>query len=478
MTGKNLTSSAPQVSAQTRNVILLVSSLSNLITTFMMSGVNVALPTINEEFRPDAIVSGWIITSFVLSVAVFAVPFGRISDIIGIKKSYLGGLALFAVISFITVFSNSVVMLIICRVIQGLSSAVISNTSVAMIAAAYPGKERGRALGISIGSVYAGLSIGPFVGGLLIEQFGDWRSIFLTVAPVSLLLFMLLFWKVKEEWTGSRGEKFDYVGSVIYGLSLVALMYGFSELRNFYGVIITLAGIAGIFGFFQWESRNKSPILNVNLFRKNKPFVFSNLAALFNYSSVSAVTFFLSLYLQYLKGLSPQEAGLVLLAQPLVQTVVAPISGRLSEKIEPRMVASVGMAITCAGLITFGFLSRETPIIQIIITLVVLGAGFGVFASPNTNAIMSSVAPRFYTTASSVTSTMRTIGQTLSMGIAMIIMSLIIGRVNIAPENYSQLLNSAQITFFISAAVCFAGIFMSMARGNQKSSLETGTSSH
>ena len=188
-----------------------------------------------------------------------------------------------------------------------------------------------------------------------------------------------------------------------------------------------------------FESRNSSPILNVGLFRNNKAFVFSNLAALFNYSSTAAITFFLSLYLQYNKGFSPKQAGLVLLAQPVIQTVVAPYSGRLSDKIEPRKVASIGMALTCLGLLSFGFLAAETPIWQIIIALIVLGVGFGLFTSPNTNAIMSSVAPKFYATAASLTGTMRTVGQTLSMGMAMIIMAIVIGRVVVTPGTLSSL---------------------------------------
>jgi predicted MFS family arabinose efflux permease len=299
------------------------------------------------------------------------------------------------------------------------------------------------------------------------------------VAPVSFILLILLWWKVKEEWITSKGERFDYLGSLIYGISLVAIMYGFTELPDAIGGIITLAGILGLIGFFRWESRVTSPILIVSLFRNNRPFVFSNLAALFNYSSTSAITFFLSLYLQYLKEFSPQQAGLVLLSQPIIQTIVAPYSGRLSDKFAPRIVASIGMGLTCLVLIFFGFLSKDTPVIQIICALAILGAGFGLFASPNTNAIMSSVAPKYYTTAASVTGTMRTIGQTLSMGIAMIIIAVVIGRVGITSAYYPQFLTSAQIAFFIFAVLCFGGIFASLARGgNKTNSAENSPANH
>jgi EmrB/QacA subfamily drug resistance transporter len=447
-----------------KTIVLVVASLSNLITTFMMSGVNVALPAINREFHADAIVLSWIITSFVLAVAVFSVPSGRVADIFGIKKIYIYGQLLFTLVSIATLFCNSVTMLIVCRAFQGLSSAMISSTSVAMLTAVFPAKERGRALGISIACVYAGLSIGPFFGGLLIESF-NWRSIFIITAIVGFALFLIILWKVKGEWAESRGEKFDYIGSSIYGIALVALMYGFTLLPEIKGGAIILVGILGLIGFVVWEARSKSPILNIRLFQNNKAFVFSNLAALLNYSSVSAITFFLSLYLQYIKGFTPKTAGLVLLAQPVIQTIVAPLSGRLSDKIEPRLVASAGMGVTAVGLLFFGFLSPATPIWEIILVLVVFGGGFGLFASPNTNAIMSSVTPKYYATASSLTGTMRTIGQTLSMGIAMVIMALVIGRVVITSEFYPAFLTSARIAFVIFSILSFAAIFASMARG-------------
>ena len=240
----------PNTGANNRTIVLVVSSFSNLVTTFMMSGVNVALPVISREFQANAILLGWVVTSFVLSVAVFSVPFGRIADIVGIKKIFIYGLALFTITSIMIVFSTSIYMLIGLRTMQGISAAMISSTSVAMLTTVYPAKQRGRALGISVASVYAGLSIGPFAGGVLIENSG-WRSIFAVIAPVTMILFVLLLWRVKGEWCDCKGEKFDYTGSTIYGFSLVALMYGFSRLPEISGAIITLAGILGIMAFYR-----------------------------------------------------------------------------------------------------------------------------------------------------------------------------------------------------------------------------------
>jgi EmrB/QacA subfamily drug resistance transporter len=448
-------------------LVLIIVSFSNLIASFMISGVNVALPSIGREFHANAILLGWVATSFILAGAVFSVPFGRLADIIGVKKIFVYGLVLFILTSIATVFSNSALLLVVLRAIQGISGAMMNSTAIAMLTAVYPAKQRGQALGISMASVYAGLSIGPFFGGLLVDYF-DWRSIFIVISPLSFLLLLLMLWKVKGEWAVSRGEKFDYTGSFIYGLSLIALMYGFTLLPYITGIIITAAGCAGIAAFIYRESRNKNPILDLTLFRQNARFTFSNLASMLNYTSTASVVFFLSLYLQYVKGFSPQHAGLIILAQPIVQTFVAPLSGRLSDRIEPGKVASIGMALTCLGLISFCFLNMTTSIGQIVVTMVVLGAGFGLFTSPNTNAIMSSVTPRFYATASSVNGTVRTIGQTLSMGIATMIIALIVGKEEITPVNYPAFVTSARISFIVIASLCFIGIFASLLRSKRE----------
>jgi MFS family permease len=188
------------------------------------------------------------------------------------------------------------------------------------------------------------------------------------------------------------------------------------------------------------------------------------MAALINYSATFAVTFLLSLYLQYVKGLSAQNAGLILIAQPIMVAIITPFAGRLSDRYEPRILASLGMALVTVGLVIFAFISAQTTFEYIIIGLLVLGLGFGLFSSPNTNAIMGSVERRFFGVASATVSTMRLVGQVLSMGIAMLIFAMLIGRVQILPAQYPALIQSIQITFIIFAVLCFGGIFASMAR--------------
>jgi MFS family permease len=222
-------------------------------------------------------------------------------------------------------------------------------------------------------------------------------------------------------------------------------------------------GIAGFSGFLIFELRVDSPVLNVRLF-KNTTFALSSLAALINYSATFAVVFLLSLYLQYIKGLDPQSAGLILVAQPVVMAIFTPIAGRLSDRFEPRKLASLGMALSTLGLFIFSSITAETGTAVVSAGLVVLGLGFGLFASPNTSAIMGSVERRSYGVASAMVSTMRLLGQMFSMGLALMVFALFIGNVQITPVQYPALLTSIRTVFMICTVLCFAGIFASLAR--------------
>jgi len=208
------------------------------------------------------------------------------------------------------------------------------------------------------------------------------------------------------------------------------------------------------------------PVFDLKVFRKNRTFTFSNLAALIHYSATFAITFFLSLYLQYIKGLSPQTAGVILISQPVVMALLSPVSGRLSDRIEPRIVASMGMGITALGLFFFTLLNEHTALSSIVIILIFIGFGYGLFSSPNTNAIMSSVDKRFYGVASGSVATMRLLGMMISMGIATVILTVFVGRVQITAETYPSFVKGVRAAFIIFSALCVAGVFSSLARGS------------
>ena len=445
---------------------LLVATIASFATPFISAAINIALPAIGTEFHTDAILLSWIPTSFLLVAAMFAVPFGRIADIHGMKKIFTYGMIIFTISSLLCAVAPSAIILIIFRIFQGIGSAMIFVTALAIITSVFSPKERGKAIGINIAAVYVGLSMGPVLGGFLTHYLG-WRSLFYLLVPFGLLVIALVYWKLKEEWAVCRGEKFDLTGSILYSLMLVLIMYGFSTLPSTLGILMVIAGVLGLIAFVYWELRVDSPVLDMKLFFKNTTFAFSNVAALLNYSATFAVTFLLSLYLQYIKGFNPQDAGFILVAQPIIMVIVTPIAGRLSDKYDPRIIATIGMAIVTIGIFGFVFLTNTTSLEYIIISLLILGLGFGLFSSPNTNSIMGSVERRFYGVASATVSTMRLIGQTLSMGIALLIFALFIGRVEIMPQQYPALLQSIQIAFAIFSILCFIGIFASI-KGRKK----------
>ena len=449
--------------SSTRMAALIIATLASFLTPFMGSSINIAIPAIGAEFAADAILLSWVPTAFLLTAAMFAVPFGRIADIHGMKKIFNYGIVIFTITSLLCALAPSIVMLLIFRVVQGIGGAMIFVTGLAIITSAFPKEHRGKAIGINIASVYTGLSLGPVLGGLMTQYIG-WRSLFFAMVPIGVLIISLSLWKLKEEWAVCKGEKFDFKGSIIYSIALVLLMYGVSTLPGTLGIIMIALGILTIFGFVVWELRVSSPVLNIRLF-KNRTFAFSNLAALINYSATFAVAYLLSLYLQYIKGFPADQAGFILVVQPVIMAILSPFAGRLSDRIEAQLIASSGMAFCTVGLALFAFIDANTSLTFIMAGLSILGVGFALFSSPNTSAIMGSVEKRFYGVASAMVSTMRLVGQMMSMGIALLAFSLFMGQVQITPAQYPGLLNSIHVVFMICTVLCFAGIFASLARG-------------
>lgn len=451
----------------TQRATLIVASVASFITPFIGSSINIALPEIGKEFSANAILLSWVATSFLLASAIFLVPFGRLADIYGRKKIFNLGILIYTVSAFLCAFAPDITTLIIVRIFQGVGGAMIFGTGMAIITSVFPRESRGKALGIAVSAVYAGLTLGPFIGGYLTKNFG-WESNFTFTIPFGLLALILSIIYLKGDWAEAKGEKFDWKGSIIYGISITSLMYGFSKLPELLGAVLTAFGILGLWLFISFERKIKFPVLNIRLFISNRIFAFSNYAALINYSATFAIGFLLSLYLQYIKGFNPQQAGQILVIQPLLMAIFSPITGKLSDRIDPGKVASVGMALLSLGLFIIAFIDKNTSVNFIIPILVLFGIGYALFSSPNTNAIMSSVEKKYYGIASGTVGTMRLIGQMSSMGIAMMIFSIFIGKAEINPSNYNEFITSIRIAFFIFATLCFIGIFFSLARGKSK----------
>ena len=453
--------------ATSRTVALIVTTMASFLTPFMGSAANVALPAVGREFSMNALALNWVATSFLLASAMSLVPLGRIADLYGRKRIFLWGIVLYTASSLACSLAPDAALLIFSRFLQGIGGAMIFGTATAILISVFPATERGKVLGINVAAVYTGLSAGPLIGGLLTQHFG-WRSIYLFNAALGLVVLFCTLWKLRDEWAEARGERFDLTGSIIYSLSLLFLMVGVSRLPAPEAGFSVVTGIAGIVAFIKWEMETPSPLLDISLFRKNRAFTFSNLAALINYSATYAVSFLVSLYLQFIKDFPPQHAGMILLAQPVIQAFFSPLIGRLSDRIEPRLLASLGMALTACGLYVLIFINASSSLAYILASLVLLGLGFALFSSPNVNAIMSSVDRKFLGLASGTLATMRILGQMFSMGIAMLIFALVIGKVQITPVYYPLLLKSMKLAFSILTVLCFLGIFASLARGRMR----------
>ena len=453
-----------KVSNNIRRSALIIATVSSFLSPFMGSSINVALPDIERSFSMDAVSLGWIATAYILAAAVFLVPFGRLADIYGRKKIFTIGVFFYTISSALCALAFSKESLIIFRVFQGIGSAMMFSTSMAILSSVFTTGERGKAFGIAVASTYLGLSLGPFLGGIMTQSLG-WQSIFWINIPLGVLLLVLLFSLLKGEWAEAEGEKFDILGSLILSASLIALIMGMSSLPALKGILYIIGSVVGLLIFVLWQHKISYPLLDFKLFSKNRVFAMSNLAAFINYSATYALTFVLSLYLQYVKGFEPAYAGIILIAQPVMMSLFSPLAGLLSDKSEPRIVASVGMALVSMGLALLVLVKQDTSVLSIVIFLMILGLGFALFSSPNTNAVMSSVEKKNYGIASSVLGTMRLTGQMFSMGIAMLVFSVVIGKVKITPDVHVHFMESMHIIFGIFALLCLAGVLASLSRG-------------
>jgi EmrB/QacA subfamily drug resistance transporter len=438
--------------------------LSGFLTPFMSSSVNIALAAIGRTYPVSAVTLGWVSTANILAAAALVVPFGRLADIVGRRRVLLAGAVVFTAASAGAMFAGSIAQLIAARALQGVGASAMFGTGIAILTSVLPPGERGRALGLNTAAVYLGLSIGPFAGGWLTGVFG-WRSVFAAIVPVGVLMIVLLLVWLKGEWAGARGERFDLPGALLFVVMQVALLLGLTRLTSASGALLLVAGLAALAAFVWWELRTPSPVLEMALLRRNTVFAMSSLAALINYAATAGVGFLLSLYLQYVRGLSPSQAGLVLIAQPVMMMLVSPFAGGLSDRVEPRFVASLGMGLSALGLGALALIGLHTPIVLVGACLVVLGTGFGLFTSPNTNAIMGSVEPRHYGVAAGFAGAMRLTGQVCSMGVAMLVFGMLLGNTPVMGAPAHLLVAGTRTALGLFAALCAVGVLPSLARG-------------
>lgn len=450
-------------------LILFITTVSTLAASFTNSSVNVALPPIGTEFQLGGVTLNWVVTAFVLFSSIFVLPLGKVADRRGREAVFRWGSVLYALGSVASWWAPDAGWLIAARALTGLGGAAVAATATAMVVDAYPPAQRGRVLGINVSMVYLGLSAGPVLGGLIVQTLG-WRGLFAVHAVAALVVTALVFLRLRTPERPSHGEgRFDTLGSVLFAGGLALLLVGVSDLPGALGIALTLAGAAVLVGFWLVETKAAHPILPVTLFTKNQVFAAANLAALLSYSATFAVAFFLSLYLQVVRGLPPAAAGGLLIVQPLVQAAFSPLTGRLSDRVSPGVLASLGMALTSLGLLVLTFVDASTPLPVLLGALVLLGLGFALFSSPNTNSIMGSVSKTQLGVASATVSTVRGVGMMLSMGLALVLLSLHLGTAAVGADTADAFLGAQKWAFGVSAVLCALGVVASSVRGKASS---------
>ena len=448
-----------------QRITLIMILLNAFATPVMLSAVNVAIPFIADDLSVNAVLLCWIPMAYLMASAMFVLIFGRIADMVGRKKIFLMGTTSVIVTSLIAALVDSGIALIVVRFLQGISAAMLYATQVAIISSIFPPAKRGYAIGLTVSAIYLGLTIGPLIGGYAVDLYG-WRASFVVHLPLAMIALAIGILYVKDEWLSDVRGSFDLFGAILYMLSILVLCFGVSYLPSVLSSILIFFSLFGFIFFFLFERKHIHPIFDTTLFFTNRVFTFSCLASLIIYTATFANVVQINLYLQYLKGFSATAAGMIVMCQPITMAIFSPIAGRLSDKFEPKYLSTVGMAITCCGLIMLSNLEIHSELNYLILSLVITGFGFSLFSPPNVNAIMGSVEKKFYGSATGAMATMRVIGQMFSMVLVTLIFALVIGSVDINQENYGALEDAIRIIFSISAILCIPGLYLSMARGN------------
>ena len=428
---------------------LFVAMVTSFMAPFMSAALNLSVTDISTQFNAPVGISTWVVNAYTLSTAAFSACMGSLADLRGRRKMILVGCIAFAATSALCALSPSIYLLVAFRFLTGISAAVVLAANVPLMLLYFTPQVKGRMLGISVSAVFVGLALGPTLGGVLNDTLG-WRAIFVLGIVLSMLAFA--FCLCLKDDSKEASASFDHRGNTLYVIAIMLLMLGLTELTTQqWGPLVLCAGVLVLVVFVLFEWRCERPMLHVRLFAQSRAYGFSNLATMLNFAAVFAVSYTMAIYLQNVKGLDAAVAGLILIAQPLAQVVLAPVSGRLSDRFAPAAIATVGVALCTCSLGMLLTLNTDTPLWFIVTALVVLGIGLGAFSAPNNNAILSCVDRSHYSEANATVSTMRGIGQTASLAFASLMLSSSLGS-TIFSESDPQVLTAAiaQIMF-----VCF-----------------------
>jgi EmrB/QacA subfamily drug resistance transporter len=418
----NMTVGGPPArkSLEPKWLILTAVMLGTFMSPLDGSIVNTILPSITTSFRTEISIVQWVPTVYLLTTCCLILLYGRLGDIIGHKRVFLYGIAGFTITSILCGSSQSIWMLIAFRALQGLAGSMILAVGLAIVTAAFPSTERGKAMGIYAIGIAIGLGLGPTLGGLITEYL-SWRYVFFINVPIGIAA---LLWGSRVIPLGRRnpGQRLDWYGALTALVFLLGLLL-YANRGEDWGWASPLSlvplAVAVVFGalFFWIERTSAQPMLNLALFANHK-FSFASLSALFSFMALYTLIFVTPFYLAFVLHYSILKVGLVMIASPVVTLFIAPSSGVLSDRIGTRVLAVCGMFIAALGLFLLSRLQQSAQAFDVIWRLAVTGLGMGMFQSPNNSAIMGSVPPRHLGISSGVLAAMRNVGMVLGIAVA------------------------------------------------------------
>jgi EmrB/QacA subfamily drug resistance transporter len=402
--------------------LLALTSVGAFMWPLDGSIVNVALATIGKDLRLTVTEAVWVSAAFLLTTAVLLIPAGRLADHYGRVRYYLLGIAVFTAASVLCGASMNGTWLIVSRIVQGSGAAMVGATSTAIVTAVFPPDERGRALGINVMSVYLGLTVGGPLGGFIVDAVG-WRWIFFVNLPIGIVVLIWGWFMLPRAEREAGSPRLDWAGSGLLGAFLVCLLVPLTFFPSWGWVSpltvgLLLVAAVSFATFVVVEQRAPWPILNLDLVLKNRLFAAANTAALLNYMALYGISLLTAWFLQLVQHCTASVTGLLLLTMPLLMAVLSPLSGRLSDRIGSRVLATSGMVAIACGMVLLALItSASTPLWHVAGSLGVVGIGMAGFSAPNTSAVMGSVRRDQLSQASGFLSTMRTSGQALSVAL-------------------------------------------------------------
>lgn len=461
-----------QVSAtdiSTRNLVVLIICTGSFLSPLTLASVNMAIPSMALALGADAASVALIPAIFLVSNVALMLPFAKLADNFGRKRIYGIGIALNAAASTGAYLANSIDWILFCRFVQGAGSAMTFGSSLAIIISVFGARERGLPLGLNTAAIYVGLTVAPALGGLITDTFG-WRAVFLIPLPIAAILLTVIFVFLKQEWRHERYSAFDWLGATIFAAWTVVMVVGLRGLPQWPNVIALLLS-ACLAGLFVWQqSRHDEPLIRVQMFRANRLFTRSLATAFLMYSSTYPLAFLLSLYLQYVRGLSALEAGQVLLVQALAMALLAPFAGRLSDRVEPRIISTVGCVCVALGFALLSRLGFDTSPAYIGSSLFLMGIGFGLFSTPNNNAVMSAVPVGEVGVASATVNLARVTGQLVGISLINLIIHLLLGDAVITEDQYEALLGIVTLSMYMGLVFAAVASVLSGSRGRMSMS--------